>query len=477
MNIHFFTGFSKRVNSTKRPTGTATTTLAGKLRNDCSMLNPVIECKLSGETAPLYTYAYIPDFARYYFVSDWVRSEGLWVCHLSEDLLGTWKPYIGTSQAYIDRAASDYDGNIIDTLYPTKINSDIWHDTLNFSFYNPSTSGCFVLGIIDSNNDTEGQLGGAVTYYVMTPAQMKTFMNYIQSDTFLTDIGFPSVQTITSQMDQTLARAFVKPIDYIVSCIWFPYPYTSLQTQGTKQIKVGYWAISTTIASGYLLHHGAITDTIHVNLRNHPDLIRGNYVNFAPYTRIDVNIQPFGNIPIDTSFRANGNYMHLEVKIDSINGKAILRITINNSANTVGNEYVAEASGILGVPIQLAQVQGDYLTALTEGAQAAGNVLSLLTGDTVGHVANAIGALSPQVRSTGTDGSKLFTIIPPVIRYQFMPLMEEDNTELGRPLRDIRVINTLSGYVKCFEVTVDYPCFDSEKEDIHNMLLSGFFYE
>ena len=477
MQVAFYSNFSKRINSTKRPTGASTATLTGKLRNDCSMSSPVIEFKLSGDSAPLYTYAYIQAFARYYFVSDWVRVEGLWQCHLTEDVLGTWRPYIGNTNAYIDRSASESDGNIIDTLYPTKVNADIFCDTLSFAFYQPNTEGCFLLGVIDSNNDTEGQLGGAVTYYILTPAQIKTFMNYLQSDTFLSDIGFPSVQTITSQMDQTLARAFVKPIDYIVTCIWYPFPYTSFQTQGLKQIKVGYWAISTSIASGYLLHHGAVINTTHVNLRQHPDIIRGNYVNFAPYTRIDVNIQPFGNIPIDTSFRARGNYMHFEVSMDSINGKALLRITINDSPTVIGNDYVAEASAVLGVPIQLAQVQGDYLSALTEGAQAVGNVLGLLTGDTVGHVANAIGALAPQVRTTGVDGSKLFTIIPPIIRYQFMPLMDEDNEELGRPLRAKRVINTLSGYVKCFEVTVDYPCFDSEKEQIHSYLMDGFFWE
>lgn len=475
MEIKLYAGFRKRVNSTKQP-GSATLTLEGCIKDPCSIENPVIQIEI-GESPHSYNYAYIATFGRYYFVNGWTYNIGLWEAELIEDVLATWKTHIGNTNAYIDRCSSESDGNIIDTMYPTKINSDIWYDTLNFDFYHPNTSGCFLLGVIDSNSDTEGQLGGAVTYYIMTPAQMKSFMSYIQSDTFLTDVGFPSVQTITSQMDQTLARAFVKPIDYIVSCMWFPFPYTVFQNAGLKQIHVGYWIINTSIAQGYLLHHGALTLTKHIELRNHPDIIRGNYVNFAPYTRIDVNIQPFGNIPIDTSFRANGNYMHLEVNMDSINGKAELIITINNQALVVGNEIVATASGVLGVPIQLAQVQGDYLTALSETAQSVGNIVGMFTGDTIGHVANAIGALSPQVRSTGIDGSKLFTIIPPVIRYQFMPLMDEDNEELGRPLRAKRVINTLSGFISCFEVTCNYPCLASEKDRIHEFLTNGFFWE
>ena len=478
-NIQLFSGFNKKLNSTKQPT-TATLTLSGTLKQECSIENPVIDFEISGNPAA-YVYAYIPTFNRYYFITDWKYNIATWQASMQEDYLASWKTQIGNMTAYVERSASSFDGNIIDNLYPTAINSDIWCDTLSFPFYQPTSAGCFVLGIIDSNADTEGQLGGAVTYYVMTPAQIKTFMNYLQSDTFLTDMGFPSVQSITTQMDQTLAKAFVKPIDYIVSCMWYPFPYTDFQTQGLKQIKVGYWIISTSIAQGYLLHHGALVVRNVIQLRNHPDIVRGNYVNYAPYTRIDLNIQPFGNIPIDTSFRALGQYMHVEISMDSINGKAELYVTINNNpANTEagrGNEIIATANGVLGVPIQLAQVQGDYLTALSESAQIVGDIAGLFTGGTIGHVANAAAALSPQVRSTGQDGSKLFTIIPPIIRYQFLPLVEEDNADQGKPLMQNKVINTLSGFIKCVEAHADFACYSSEKEAIEDYMKNGFFYE
>ena len=477
--INLYSGFTKKLNSTKQPT-TVTTALTGELKRECSVEKPVIEFIFEGNPSG-YVYAYIPAFNRYYFITDWKYNITTWEAYMEEDYLASWKTYIGNTHAYVERAASDFDGNIIDNLYPTAINSDIYCDTLSFPFYQPSTSGCFVVGIIDSNSDTEGQLGGAVTYYVMTPAQIKTFMEYLQSDQFLSDVGFPSIQTITSQMDQTLARAFVKPIDYIVSCMWYPFPYTDFQTEGQKQIKVGYWAISTTIATGYLLHHGALVLRQCVQLRNHPDIVRGAYVNYSPYTRIDLNIQPFGNIPIDTSFRALGNYMHIEISMDTINGKAELYVTINNnSANTEagrGNEIIANASAVLGVPIQLAQVQGDYLTAISESAQMVGDVVGLFTGGTIGHVANAAAAMAPQIRSTGIDGSKLYTIIPPVIRYQFLPLVEEDNNHLGKPLMKEKTINTLSGYIKCIDAHAEFACYSTEKEAIESYMTDGFFYE
>lgn len=477
--INLYSGFVKKINSTKQPT-TVTLSLSGELKSECSIENPVIEFLMEGNPSN-YVYAYIPAFNRYYFITDWKYNITTWIAYMAEDYLASWKNYIGNTVAYVERAAADYDGNIIDNIYPTAVNSDVFCDTLAFPFYNPSSSGCFVLGIIDSNADTEGQLGGAVTYYVMTPAQIKTFMNYLQSDTFLSDIGFPSVQTITSQMDQTLARAFVKPVDYIVSCMWYPFPYTDFQTQGLKQIKVGYWAINTSIATGYLLHHGAVVLRQCVQLRDHPDIVRGAFVNYAPYTRIDLNIQPFGNIPIDASFRSLGEYMHIEISMDSINGKAELYVTINNNAaNTEagrGNEIIATASGVLGVPIQLAQVQGDYLTAVSESAQIVGDIAGLFTGGTIGHVANAAAAMAPQVRSVGVDGSKIYTIIPPIIRYQFLPLVEEDNNHLGRPLMQSRTINTLPGYIKCAEAHAEFACYRTEKEAIENYMIDGFFFE
>ena len=150
---------------------------------------------------------------------------------------------------------------------------------------------------------------------------------------------------------------------------------------------------------------------------------------------------------------------------------------------------------MFGVPIQLAQVTPDYVNAVSEAVQAVSSVdflggsIGLMTGGPVGalkgainsnviaHAANAITSLAPQVRGCGVNGSRLLTKLRPVMSIQYMPLVDEDNTEMGRPLRQIRTINTLSGFIKCYEVTVDYPCYDDEKDKILAYLTSGFFYE
>lgn len=506
MQIKFYSGFKKRINSTKQPT-TATATLNGTLKEECSVETPVIQIdNLSPNVLPGYVYAYIPDFNRYYFVGDWTYSPPYWECSLNEDYLASWKTDIGNTNAYIDRCASYYNGDVIDTTYITT--ADVINQAVPFTkadwFNYPINSGCFILGIIDSNSQTESQVGGAVCYYVLTPAQCRALMGYLLSDNFLEQNGFPSIQSITQDISQEMAKAFIKPADFIVSCTWYPLPTNAFTNASNISIKVGYWQISTDIATGKLLQAGVFIDIAYAILPDHPQAAtRGNYLNFAPYTRINMELAPFGNIPIDTSYRTLGNVLYCFIYIDPITGAALLHAHLCNSV-PVGNEaqelvrkspVVYETSAQFGVPIQIAQVNGDYINFASETVQAVasvdllGGALGLMTGgpggalkgainsNVVSHAANAITSLAPQVRSNGLNGSRTLIYIPPVVTMQFMQLVDEDNDEIGRPLREKRVINTLSGYVKCFEVTVDYACFDSEKTVIHEHLLNGFFYE
>ena len=59
--------FTKRENSTKIPTGTATE-FDCVLKDDTSIVNPTIE--LSANNLTSYNYAQISDFGRYYFIRD-----------------------------------------------------------------------------------------------------------------------------------------------------------------------------------------------------------------------------------------------------------------------------------------------------------------------------------------------------------------------------------------------------------------------
>lgn len=492
MEIRFYSGFKKRLNSTKQPT-TASLTLTGTLKEACSIENPVISIEI--DTSPAqYVYAYIPDFGRYYFVNDWVSNLGLWECHLSEDYLASWKTDIGNTNAYIDRCASESDGTIVDTEY---ITTNAFNISAVAAASPWNAEGCFILGVINSQNSGSGQLGGAVTYYVLTASECANLMSYLLSTNFLSDIGFPSVQQITQDISQEMAKAFIKPIDYIVSCMWVPLPYTIFYGQNSPavQIKVGYWQIATNITSGHIVETWAAVPAYQVTIPNHPQAAaRGEYLNFAPYSRYDFFIPPFGSVPIDSSCRSRGNILTAYMAMDPISGIGNLVITCDETAaatNFDNSPIVAQAAAQIGVPIQLSQVNTDIFHAGVETIQAgisgasmltsaltlnAGGVMSGLSS-TISHLASAVDYMAPQVRSHGADGCRIYTTLKARLSCTFLPLVDEDNAEMGRPLRKIRTIKNLSGFIKCFEVTVDYACFDSEKQEILNHLLSGFFYE
>ena len=88
----FYT-FSKRKNSTGRPSGGSSNNIY--IKDPSSVLNPQIMLETSNPTA--YNYCYIPTFDRYYFISDWISDHGMWQANCVVDVLASWKNSINSS--------------------------------------------------------------------------------------------------------------------------------------------------------------------------------------------------------------------------------------------------------------------------------------------------------------------------------------------------------------------------------------------
>lgn len=493
MQIEFYTNFRKRENSTKLPTGTADKVLTGYLREPCSMENPVFNIKrLSSDDAPdSYVYASIPRFGRKYFVTDWIWNNGLWECHLQEDYLGTWRTYIGATSAYVERSASAFNGAIIDRVYPATTNFNTVNVPLTSSYNGVAPSGgCFVLGIVNNANFAVSQAGGAVTYYAMTVSQMRSLMHYLLGTGFLTDAGFPATPNAAQQLMQDTAKAFINPAQYIVSCMWFPVSATAIGENNATSIVLGYWDLDSNVARGHKLTSFAYTADVEGNIPVHPlAATRGKYLNYAPYTRLTLHIPPFGSIPLDTSFCEIGSFLEARVYVDTITGKAQMRVRIHpDDQHQTSTVVVAEASAMFGVPIQMSQMTPDYFAAfasvLSSSASIASGIMSGVPGAgdlaaimSIPSAGNALDALMPQERVAGVSGSFLQNILEPTLTAQHFNVVDEDNTEIGRPLCEVRVISTLSGFIKCGEASVDYPCFATEKTRILNYMTQGFYWE
>lgn len=470
-------GFQKKKNSTKRPAGSGTQLSNVNLKDDTSVLNPVLLINQNSPGMPVpfdpsyYTYAHIPKFSRYYFITDARYVGGLWELYLAVDVLASFKNAIGNMSAYVERSSAAYNGQIIDNLYPAKTDVQISRASVTTSWSGVAPSGgCYILGVI--NNQSSGHIG-AITYYAMTSSALSLLLAFM----FSTNIYQSGNIT---EVGEDFFKSLFNPFQYIVSCMWFPGQASHYgDTQVT--IKIGYWD---TPVIAYINKTLAEVTFIQATIPDHPQAAsRGAYLNYAPYTRLSLYCPPFGSFPIDPTFTRVGKYLYGKVAIDPITGQATLRIAFSNQSNgPYSGKPCLEKTALFGVPIQLAQVMSDYSGAVNTafsglGSGALGSITGLIGGLIGATVQSAIALQFPKVTTNGSNGSFVSFALEPDLVIEHSLLVDEDNADLGRPLMAKRYINSLPGYIKCAEAHFDGSCFDMERDSINTFLMSGFFYE
>ena len=470
MNVYLF-GFVKKENSTKTPIITDGVQFSMQLKEETSVLAPVlIVNKTNSQGQPqqptVYNYAYIPAFMRYYFIRDWQYINGAWICYCSVDVLASHKLEIGTTSCYIERSASAFNGDIIDSLYPAKTDVEIVSATIANSWSGVAPSGgCYIVGII--NYQSSNPIG-AISYYAMDTSGLNSLLAYLFSNNIyqagsITEIG------------EDLFKSLFNPFQYIVSCMWMPGS-ASIYGSTATNIKVGYWP---TTVNAVMVN--AITDVRFVTgeIPNHPQISRGAYLNYEPYTKITLYCPPFGSIPIDPYYTRVGKYLYAKVSIDVATGEAMINVSFRpNTSAPYQAKSCIQKSGMMGVPIQLAQVLSDYSGAIsTLGNSLSGGITGAIMGAVGATVQSAIATQTPKVATSGSNGSfNNFTIAPELV-VEFYRIADEDLADLGRPLMSTRTISTLSGYVKCAESHFEGNCYEEERTRINAYLVGGFFYE
>ena len=469
MNVELYK-FTKRLNSTALPTPSAGTSFSCELKNETSFINPILKFRPDHLTSGLfspsaYNYAYIAYWQRYYYITDWKYINGLWECYLTVDVMASFRSEIGATSAYIIRSNSAHNGNIIDSFYPAKTDVTIQKTNVACAWYNVAPSGgSYILGVINYEN---GNKIGALNYYALTTAQLSSILNYLFTDNIYNSSSI-------TEMGKGLYKSLFNPFQYIVSCLWFPFA-TSAFGSAQEEVKVGYWS---TAVQGIIVSSLAEKTFVTATLPDHPQLTRGAYLNRAPYTKHTLYIPPFGCIPIDTNFISIGKYLYSAVLVDHITGQATIRVSLSPSSSNL-NEYniMCERTGMIGVPIQLAQILTDYVNTLSSASDVISSALSFNLGGVFKGLLSAVESQMPKVSTSGANGSFIETLQYPQLISEFLNIVNENQTEFGRPLCDTRTISTLSGYIQCGEADHAFSGTRAETEEINRMLKEGFFYE
>ena len=469
--------FSKEINSTRRPSGQGATYNC-QSNADFDIINPRIPLAMAAGSAAnptVYNYMYVAAWGRYYWINRWAWENGLWTAYGSVDALASWKTEIGATSAYILRAASEKDGSIVDTMYPSKANPVILQRSATNPWTTTFANGCIVCGVIGS---------GATQYYYFAPINFSGFVHYLLSDAFAEDTlnEFALGQSETLLDGYPELKALCDPLQYIASIIWLPFQPSGVDLNNTTTIRVGYASVSATaVGIGYGIEDAGVS---WASIPNHPDAAaRGSYCNTS-LASYEVTIPPFGTISLDPGIMGQSTTLSASITIDVRTGAATMYLSTD-----VGQ--LARVEGNLGVQYQVGQVinQGYGLatainTGLSLGASiASGAAAGGIVGGVVAGIGGGLGAIGdaarsaiPHASSTGSVGSVAQMYGTCTLQAMFYRPVSADNTHRGSPLCAVRTISALSGYILCSDVELTIPCTAEESNQIKDYMERGFFY-
>lgn len=503
--------FNKKPNSTAVP-ASAGTSYSCTMKTVSSLLSPLIDIADTKQTGaiPLYNYAYIPDFNRYYFIDDVSWSQGIWSLSMHVDVLGTFRSDILNSTQYVIRSASRSNPYIPDTAYQTYIDasgsflkqeltnqvqrynssSDTW---VNLSYFNRSISdGCVCIGIVS------GTVNG-VTYYIMP---VTTFQELLNKAFTLT----PSDMTDVSS---GVANAIFDPMQYITYCRWFPVlPLSANLGSMVRSVNIGGYTVTFTAADSFCYQMtglGVEKYRFNIDLPIHPNAANYPYLRLSPFSEYSLNFQPFGNIPLDTTKMMDASRITVQWSVDFCTGQCILEILSN--ATHKGLIYTETAD--YGVPMPVSSLVMDWKAGLamsgltwlkstdigqqktvyTDYSQTSysstGQVMHpAVTIDNtkiIDQMMDVVGAAMGNVVTKGSAGSFLsYNAGVPYVYLWYVRQSEHDVERYGSPLCEKVRLDTLTGFCICSNATVSFSQKNPILEEYVNVcvyLNSGVYLE
>lgn len=527
-DVHFFRA-EKRVNSTKQYTlRESGLVLRCELNTSCSVVNPALiinpsALPVNSQNVYRFNYCYIGLWGRFYFITDWIWSNGLWIAQCKEDVLASFRNDIFSSYLYVMRSTYDsnmnvlYNGDIADSKYPTTAAAPIYQSS---AINNPyaiddifNLNGVFIVGIVNAHSQN-----GAVTYYAFT---MGGFMEFCQK-LFSYSSGWLNINT--SEISEDLQKALVNPFQYVLSCVYLPISIDALSTIAyttTTTINFGWWAVTIYTAARIVNSGMFLNDVKSLSIPRHPSAsTRGNYLNLSPYSIYTLRYYPYGTINIDSEAIAGWNTLDLYSSVDIVTGKGILDIAVNGRNNPI---RTIEAQ--VGVQVPTASLQTNFeqvvtgKTAVTAaGAELIGTINKVqserpdpseykggfggflqyawdTTKSAVGDIAEGIKqsggitqvatdilntavAASTTAEIQGLQGTgSLFQAQTLTLSGRFLPIAEEDLTHSGRPLMQLRRLSELRGFTICKDGDIQSYATDREKQTIKAYLEGGLFLE
>ena len=447
---------SKKVNSTSVVGGTVTA-IECNINEPCTIENPQIILRNSG-SVPSWNYCTIPDFGgRSYWIEDWQYMNNTWIAHCSVDVLATYRNTIKSATLYFLRSSTSYDGDIMDTLYPTlstpvKTHTVVTEGAFPASEYGIS-QGSFICGIVGTD--------GLTNFYGFTASNFADFCGKIFSTIDWANIS-------GQQITESLLKCLFNPFQYLTSVMWFPFDASPGSTKVTG-VKFGFWEV--TVNAYKLRNVPFYRKSYDMPVSQHPQVARGTFLNSSPYRQIRLFINPWGSFEIDGGKVGNSSKVNVNEIIDCMSGIGYLSV---NS----GDISLYTAYSQVGVNIQVSDLRTNLIES---GGNLIGGIASLFNGNYIGSavgIANAVESAIPNVNTKGANSSLISIASAPVINEIFYKLVDEDREDNGRPYMKNGTMSELgTGYYVVENGNIEVSgATRTEKEKIKQYLEGGVFY-
>ena len=484
--------FQKRPNSTKQPTAAqlnAATSYDVTLLDNTSLMNPTF--KLSGANPIGNNYAYVADWGRYYFIEDVSSHQNFWYVSCKCDVMATFKTPILSGSHYVLRSASDYDEYISDPLYISKVNETGTQEPVTdpFAYTNGHSYVWCVTGNVINGSMNNQQIGSNV-YYWMSDLECYTFISK------LLDVQQYS-QIQTTEYSYAMQQALLNPIQYVNSVVLLPFAKDSTLATN-NHVKFGYYDIEITAAEGTnptvkrltqgtMVKHQSVT----VAIPKHPQAAtRGKYMNGAPYTAYELFLGPFGTIPLDPASLIDETNLEITYRMELATG--MCQIFVGGSSS--GAPIIYTGSAQVGAMVSVSQLTKDYLGEVKNQLDIQTGTIGALANIAVGGIGAAggiagsiqsIGSMAfdavrykyPTVSGGGVNGSFLGMHSTSYLQAKFYTVVNQNNSELGRPLYQTKTLSSLSGFCVCSGAEAATPAMSDENDLINSYLNSGFYIE
>lgn len=440
--------FSKRKNSTKRPTGQGTE-VPCLLKSATTFQNPMIILQKPMNDMLQFNYAKWAD--HYYFIDSTTSiNAGQTEISCSEDVLATYKNEISNYTCFIERS-SNQTTLANDTMYiPT---NDWVLSTRNVrhkeKIMTSTYSQQYIIRVVSRT--------GVASYYI-NGNQLNNLLDYMYTESNFADV-----------ITDAITKLMFDPFKYIVDLKWIPFVDSAFNNSSDEAIQLGFWDSGVTAKR-------IDEDTV---------------VNFSYSFAFD---NPLYAI---TDFRYySPSFSNYFIKLPFIGVVALNPYKIDESVNAL---YQFDAtSGLCNVFLQSKKVvfasyqfqlsvpvQIGY--ASTNIAQLTTSAVSLVGAGLQGNIAQGISSgieagrsiTAPEVSMLGTIGNISNILNNQILEFNSYACtsINPDGASEGYADGTVRSISGLSGYIKCRNASIEISGFSGDQDAVNNYLNSGFYYE